>query len=124
MTRRPLSPYFASLLLVLQLLTAPFMHAAASTPGDMNCAGMTHGSAMGMDAGDCGHAMSGTNGGCPPDGQQCHGQAACSCQCAQTQALETDRFIIFEPTPPVAAESVLATPAFDTPVFKLLRPPK
>jgi len=124
MTRRPLSPYFASLLLVLQLVTAPFTHAEASPAGDADCAGMTQGAAMSMDAHDCAHMTSGTDDDCTQDGQACHSHAVCSCPCAHTPALETARVPLLEPTPPVAVEVVLVTPAFDTPLFKLLRPPK
>jgi len=124
MTRRPLSPYFASLLLVLQLLMAPFTHAEANRPGDVGCAGMTQNGAMSMDAGDCAQMAADAQCGGPQDGHHRHSHAACSCPCAHTPALGAVRLLILEPTPPVAAETLLATPAFDTPLFKLLRPPK
>ena len=124
MTRRASSPYFASLLVVLQLLLAPFAHAEVMPSDDVDCAGMLQGGAMSMDAGDCAHMTIDTDGDCQQDGQRCHGHAACSCPCAHTPALETVRVLLLEPTPPVAVEYVLVTPAFDTPLFKLLRPPK
>jgi hypothetical protein len=124
MTRRPSSPYFASLLVVLQLLLAPFTHAEANPSGDAGCAGMTQDGAMSMGAADCAHMTADTDGGCQQDGQRCHSHAACSCPCAHTPALGTVRVLLLEPTPPVAAEFVLVTPAFDTPLFRLLRPPK
>jgi hypothetical protein len=124
MTRRSLSPCFATLLLVLQLLMAPFTHAEADPSGKADCAGMTQDGAMGMDAGDCAHMTANTDGGCRQDGHSCHSHAACSCPCAHTPALGTVRFLVLEPTPPQAEELVLVTPAFDSPVFKLLRPPK
>jgi len=124
MTRRSSSPYFASLLLILQLLMAPFTHAGVMPADDVDCAGMMQGGAMSMGAGDCAHMTADTDGGCQPDGHRCHSHAACSCPCAHTPALDAVRFLVPEPTPPVAVASVLVTPAFDTPIFKLLRPPK
>ena len=124
MTRRSSSPYFASLLLVLQLLMAPFAHAEANPSGDADCAGMRQDGATSMVAGDCAHMTADTNGCCQQDGHHCRSHAACSCPCAHTPALETVRVLLLEPTPPVAAEFVLVTPAFDTPLFRLLRPPK
>jgi hypothetical protein len=41
-----------------------------------------------------------------------------------TPALASTRSPILDPTPPDAVVSTLATPAFDPPLFKLLRPPK
>lgn len=124
MTRRSSSPYFASLLLVLQLLLAPFTHAEMNVSDDVDRAGMTQESAMRMGAGDCAHVTVDTDGGCQQDGRRCRSHAACSCPCAHTPALETVRVHLLEPAPPVAVEFVLVTPAFDTPLFKLLRPPK
>ena len=124
MTRRPLSPYFASLLLLLQLLMAPFTHAEAIPSGDVDCAGMSQDGATSMDAGDCAHMAADTEGGCQQDGHHCQSHAACSCPCAHTPALETVRSLVLDPGPTVAAESVLVTPPLDTPPFKLLRPPK
>jgi len=124
MTRRPLSPYLASLLLVLQLLMAPFTHAGVKPSGDVDCPGMGQDVAMSMDAGDCAHMAADTEGGCRQDEHHCQSHAACSCPCAHTPPLETVRSLVLDPTPPVAAESVLVTPALDTPPFKLLRPPK
>lgn len=124
MNRRPLSPYFASLLLVLQLLMAPFTHAEAIPSGDVNCAGMTQDGAMSMDAGDCDHMTANAGRDCRQGGHHCKCRAACSCPCTHTPALGTVRFLVLDPSPPVAAEFVLATPAFDTPLFRLLRPPK
>jgi len=122
MTRRSSSPYFASLLVILQLLLAPLTHAEVTASGDMDCSGMTQDRAMSM--GDCSHMTADTDDGCQQDGKPCHSHAACSCPCAHTPAHETVRVLLLEPTPPVAVEVVLATPAFDTPLFKLLRPPK
>ena len=124
MTRRSTSPYFASLLLILQLLMAPFTHAGVMPADDVDCAGMMQDGAMSLGAGDCAHMTADTDGGCQQDGHQCGSHAACSCPCAHTPALETVRVLLLEPAPPVAVEVVLVTPAFDTPLFKLLRPPK
>jgi hypothetical protein len=124
MPHRRLSPYFASLLLVLQLLMAPFTHAEAVVSGNVDCAGMAQDGAMSMGAGDCAHMTAGADGDCQQDGKPCHGHALCSCPCAHTPALGTVRVLLLEPTPPVAVEFVPVTPAFDTPIFKLLRPPK
>jgi hypothetical protein len=125
MTRRSFSPYFASLLVVLQLLMAPFTHAeVTAASGDMDCASMTQAGAMSMAAGDCAHMTADTDDGCQRDGKPCHSHAACSCPCAHTPALGTVRVLLLEPAPPDAVEVVLVTPAFDTPLFKLLRPPK
>lgn len=124
MARRAWSPYFASMLLVLQLLMAPFTHAEARPAGEADCAGLTQGGAASMAAGDCTHVDADTDGNCQQDGHRCQSHAACSCPCAHTPALGTVRFLVLEPSPPVAAERALVTPAFDTPLFKLLRPPK
>jgi len=124
MTRRSLSPYFVSLLVVLQLLLTPFTHAATGPSGDEDCAGMTPGSGMSMDAVDCAHMTADTNGGCLQDGQTCRSHAACSCLCVYTPALGTVRVLLLEPTPPYPVEVVPVMPALDTPPFKLLRPPK
>ena len=124
MTRWSSSPYFASLLVVLQLLMAPFAHAEVSPSGVEGCAGMALEGAISMGAGDCAHMTADTDGCCQQDGKRCHGHAACSCPCAHTPALETVQVLLLEPAPPVAAEFVLVTPAFETPLFKLLRPPK
>ena len=124
MTRRSSSPYVASLLVVLQLLLAPFTHAEAMPSDDVDCTGMTQGGAMSMGAGDCAHMTVDTDGDCQQDGQRCHSHVACSCPCAHTPALETARILLLEPVPPVAVEVVLVTPALGTPLFKLLRPPK
>jgi hypothetical protein len=124
MTRQSSSPYVASLLLVLQLLMAPFAHAEVNPSGDADCAGMTQDGATGMAAGDCAHMSVDTQGDCQQDGHRCHSHAACSCPCTHTPALGTLRVLLLEPSPPVAAEMALVTPAFDTPLFKLLRPPK
>lgn len=124
MTLRSMSPYFASLLVILQLVMGPFTHAEASASGDLDCAGMMQGGAMNMGAGACAHMTADADGDCQQDGHHCQGHAACSCPCAHTPALETARVLLLEPTPAVAVEVVLVTPAFDTPLFKLLRPPK
>jgi len=106
MTRRSLSPCFASLLLVLQLLMAPFAHAEVNPSGDEVCAGMALEGAMSMGAGDCAHMTSDTDGCCQQDGHRCRSHATCSCPCAHTPALETVRVLLLDPTPPVAAEFV------------------
>jgi hypothetical protein len=124
MARRAWSPCFASLLLVLQLSMAPFTHADANSAVDAGCAGMVQDGAAGMAAGDCSHLDADADGNCQQDGHRCQSHAACSCPCAHTPALGTVRFLVLEPSPPFAAERVLVTPAFDTPLFKLLRPPK
>ncbi len=124
MTLRSMSPYFASLLVILQLVMGPFTHAEASASGDLGCAGMMQGGAMNMGAGDCAHMTVGADGDCQQDGHHCQSHAACSCPCAHTPALGTLRVPPLEPTPPVAVDVVPVTPAFDTPLFKLLRPPK
>jgi len=111
-------------LLVLQLLMAPFTHAAMTVSDDVSCAGMSHGGAMSMGADDCADMAAAMDHGSPPHGQSCHSHAACTCPCAHTPALGTVRVLLLEPTPPVAVEFVPVTPAFDTPLFKLLRPPK
>ena len=119
-----MSPYFASLLVVRQLLVTPFTHAEVMPADDVDCADMMQGGAMSMGAGDCAHMTVDTDDGCQQDSHRCHSHAACSCPCAHTPALETARVLLLEPTPPVAVDVVLVTPAFDTPLFKLLRPPK
>ena len=123
MRRRP-SPYFASLLLVLQLLMAPFTHAEVIPGGDVDCASLSHDGAMNMDAEDCAHMAADKQPGCQQDGHHCLSHAACSCACAHTPALETVRSLVLDPGPPIAAESVVVMPALERPPFKLLRPPK
>jgi hypothetical protein len=124
MTHRAFSLCFASLLLVLQLLMAPFTHAGVKPSGDVDCPNMRQDGAMSMDAGDCAHMAADMEGGCTQAEHHCQSHAACSCPCAHSPALVTVRSLVLDPTPPVAAESVLVTPALDTPPFKLLRPPK
>lgn len=124
MTRRSSSPYFASLLVVLQLVMAPFTHAGVIAPGDVDCVDMAQASGMSMDADDCGHLAVEADGDCQQDGQLCHGHAVCSCPCAHTPALGTVRIPLLEPTPPAAVDFAPLAPAFEAPLFKLLRPPK
>jgi len=124
MAHRSTSPYFASLLLVLQLLMAPFTHAEVMPADAVDCADIMQAGAMSMGTGDCAHMTADTDGGCAQDGRPCRSHAVCSCPCAHTPALDAVRFLVPEPTPPVAVASVLVTPAFDTPIFTLLRPPK
>jgi hypothetical protein len=127
MTRRPASSLFASILLIAQLLMAPFAHVEAFPSGHAGCAGMAQPhapTAADSQAGDCAQMSVDADGHCRHHGHHCHSHAACSCPCAHTPALASTRSPILDPTPPDEVVSTLATPAFDPPLFKLLRPPK
>jgi hypothetical protein len=127
MTRRPASSLFASILLIAQLLMAPFTHAEAFPSGDDGCAAMAQShapAATGSPAGACAQMSTDADGHCQHHGHHCRTHAACSCPCAHTPALASVRPLILDPTPPDEVVSTLATPAFDPPLFKLLRPPK
>jgi hypothetical protein len=127
MTRRPAASLFASILLIAQLLMAPFAHVEAFPSGDAGCAGMTQlhvPTAADSPTGDCAQMSVDGDGHCQHHGRHCHSHAACSCPCAHTPALASSRSLIVDPTPPDEVVSTLATPAVDPPLFELLRPPK
>jgi hypothetical protein len=123
MTRRPASPLFASMLLIAQLLMAPFAHTEAVPATDAGCAGMTQDDGPSA-AGDCGQLSTDADGHRKHSDHHCRSHAACSCPCVHTPALGTARPLILEPTPPVEVVSTLASLAIDPPLFELLRPPK
>jgi len=128
MLPRTVSSFLASVLLVVQLVSAPFSHAGVVAPGDGDCAGMAmqHQPSMaGNDAdADCGHMSIDAREHCKHTRQAHHSHASCTCPCGHAPALATVRLIILEPTPPVEATGPLATATFDPPFFELLRPPK
>jgi hypothetical protein len=127
MTRRPASSLFASILLIGQLLMAPFAHTEAMPAGDAGCAGMARddaASAADKGAGDCAQMPADADGHCQRTGHHCRTHAACSCPCAHTPALATVRPLILEPTPSTEVACTLAAPTVDPPPFRLLRPPK
>lgn|SRR5512141_2124927 len=127
MTRRPAASLFASILLIVQLLMAPFAHTEAMAANDAGCAGMAQQEApasAGRAVGDCGRMSTDAGGPCQHHGHHCHSHAACSCACAHTPALATVRPLILEPTPADEVVGVLATPSVDPPLSRLLRPPK
>jgi hypothetical protein len=127
MTRRPAASLFASILLIVQLLMAPFAHVEAFPAGDAGCAGMAQPHApttADSQAGDCVQTSAHAGGHCQHHGHHCHSHAACSCPCAHTPALATVRTLILEPAPAAEAVGVLAAPSVDPPLSRLLRPPK
>jgi hypothetical protein len=127
MTRRPASSLFASILLIGQLLMAPFAHAEAMPAGDAGCAGMAQDhapSATDEGAGDCAQMSDDADGHCQHSSHHCRTHAACSCPCAHTPALATVRPLILEPAPGTEVAGALAAPAVDPPPCRLLRPPK
>src|SRR5512140_1597875 len=127
MTRRPAASLFASILLIVQLLMAPFAHVEAFPSGDAGCAGMAQPQAPAAaesQAAHCAQMSTDADGHCQHHGRHCHSHAACSCPCAHTPALATGRTLILEPTPAAEVVGVLATPAVDPPLSRLLRPPK
>lgn len=125
MIGRRASSLLGSLLVLAQLLTGPFAHAAPPTEEDCGPNGQTsHATTSGMmDCGDC------PDGQAPPSSDSSNGDhhcrihAACSCPCAHTPALGAFRPVIASPTPPECVSRVLAVPAFDPPLFDFLRPP-
>jgi hypothetical protein len=124
MNSRTASSVFASVLLVLQLLSAPFSHAGALTATGDDCARMQQqATTVGHADVDCGHMA--TSAHCKHNGQQQHrSHASCSCPCGHVPALATIRLFVAEPTPSVDAAGLLAVAKFDPPLFELLRPPK
>jgi len=103
MNGRLTSSLFASLLVFFQLLVSPLAHAMPTANDD--CGSMDQTMHM---AGDDHH---------------CGTDAACSCPCAHTPALNSFRLLFAGPMPPEAVVSALAAPTFDSPLFDLLRPP-
>src|SRR5512143_1591945 len=127
MNRRPVSTLFAALLLIAQLMVAPFVHAEVSPTGDAGCAGMSHGGVQAgaeLGASDCAQMAIDASGHCRQSGHHCRTHAACSCPCAHTPALATVRPLLLGPTPPSEVVIALPAPAIDPPPTELLRPPK
>jgi len=115
------------MLLMVQLLVAPFAHVEAFPGSDAGCEGMTHAqssAAADTASGDCAQMAPDADGDCHQDGHHCRTHAACSCPCVHTPALAAIRPVIICPTPPSAAVGTLAAPTFESPPFELLRPPK
>lgn len=123
MIGRPASSLFASILLIVQLLMAPFAHTQAMPAGDAGCAGMSQDDSPSA-AGDCAQMSTDADGHCQHSGHHCRTHAACSCPCAHTPALATVRPLILEPAPTAEVVGTLASAAVDPPLFRLLRPPK
>ena len=121
---RPISSLLATLLILVQLLVGPFAHAlpAADDCGPTGQASHQAPGAM-SDCGDCPDGESPSPPGSAGSEHHCRTHAACTFQCAQTPALGAIRLLIASPTPPEAVLTVLATPAFDSPLFDFLRPP-
>jgi hypothetical protein len=127
MVGAPASSLFVSTLLVLQLVMAPFTHAEAVPARDADCAGTAQAqgpAAMDTAASDCGQMTSDAAGNCHHDGHHGRTHALCSCPCAHTPALSAIGPVFPLSAPTSAAIGALAAPAFDPPLFKLLRPPK
>jgi len=125
MIGRPKSSLIASLLLLFQLLLSPLSHATPAANDDCDSTGQaTHMAGGGMtDCGDCPDEQVPTAPDSSTGDHHCRTHVACSCPCAHTPALGSIRLIIASPTPPESIAIVLAAPAFDSPLFDLLRPP-
>lgn len=128
MIPRTVSTVFASILLVIQLVSAPFTHAMGMPSGADACCDtpVVHGApAAGhdVDAG-CERMTSDPSHHCKHPGQQHRSHASCSCPCSHTPALAGVRPLVLVPTPPVDSTGALAAATFGPPLFKLLRPPK
>jgi hypothetical protein len=127
MARQSASLVLVSALLIMHLVMAPFTHAEAIPASDADCAGMAHvqgPTAMDAGASDCAQMASDADRDCRHNGHHCRAHALCSCPCAHTPVLSAMRPLFLPSTPPSAVIGVLAAPAFDPPLFKLLRPPK
>jgi hypothetical protein len=127
MTRQPASLALVSALLIMQLVMAPFTQAEATPASDADCADMAQAqgpTAMDTGASDCAQMASDADGDCRHNGDHCRAHALCSWLCAHTPVLSAMRPLFLPSTPPSAVMGVLAAPAFDPPLFKLLRPPK
>jgi hypothetical protein len=126
MSRGPVSSLFASALLIVQLLVAPFAHGEFTPAGEADCHGVSQEqapSATDSGADDCSQMSAGDHGHCLPHGHHCRTHAACSCPCAHTPALSAIRPVILRLTLQAAVVSELTAPASDPPLFELLRPP-
>jgi hypothetical protein len=127
MVRRSVSSLLLAALLIVQLVMAPFTHAEAIPASNADCAGIARAHvADAMDAGasDCAQLASDAYEDCHHGGHASRAHALCSCPCAHTPALGATRPLFLSCIPHSAVIGVLATPAFDPPLFKLLRPPK
>jgi hypothetical protein len=127
MIGRPASRLFASILLIAQLVSGPYTHAAvmAAPQGDCDpvaAAAHTDTDVMARRA-DCPDEQPPASTASHTEQHHCRTHAACSCPCAQTPALGVVRLVIFRPVRPAAIEGVLAAGTFDPPVFDFFRPP-
>jgi len=111
----------------MQLVMAPFTNAETTPASNADCAGMAQAqgpTAMDTGASDCAQMAPDADGDCHHNAHHCRAHALCSCPCAHTPVLSAIRPLFLSSTPPSAVIGVLAAPAFDPPLFKLLRPPK
>ena len=125
MIGRRASSLLGSLLVLAQLLTGPFAHAAPPTEEDCGPTGQTsHATTGGMtDCRDCPDGQGASTSESLSGDHHCRTHAACTCPCAHTPAMGSIRLFIASPTPPEGVVSVLAASTFDSPLFDFLRPP-
>ena len=127
MIGRSASPLLASILLIAQLVSGPYTHAAAMTALQGDCdpvaAAAYTDTNVRAPCADCPDEQSPAPTASHTEQHHCRTHAACSCPCAQTPALGFARLLILRPVPPAAIEGVLAAGTFDPPLFDFLRPP-
>lgn len=128
MIRRPASLFLVSALVVIQLLVGAFAQAAPLAMSDAGCVGdwPAHPAAdTRMQSGDHAQLPAGVHHGSNGAGQHhASTHAVCRCGCAQTPALGVSRSVVLSPALSGDVSGDLAAPAFDPPLFDLLRPPK
>ena len=125
MIGRSPSSLLASLLVFVQLLPGPLLHAAPQAGEDRGAVGQTsHADAAGLTGcGDCPDGERAPSPGLPGGDHHCRTHVRCACPCAHTPALDSFRPVIARPTPPEGVSRLLAIPEFDPPLFDFLRPP-
>jgi hypothetical protein len=123
MLGRPASSYTASLLVLVQLLAGSFSQAAFAT-GDVDCMGSPSICAeIGKSATDQPQISADTGHGSNGAGHHCRVHVLCRSGCAHTPALGAASALTFNSAPAPITGGAPATPAFDPPLFDVLRPP-
>jgi hypothetical protein len=117
------SSFIASALVVVHLLVGAFAEAAPAT-GDVDCTG-SPAATTAMDMGATGQhpLLTNSNHGSKGSGHLGRAHVICRCGCAHTPALSAARPLIVNLAPTTAVNGTLAAPAFDPPLFVILRPP-
>jgi hypothetical protein len=116
MVGRPASAFIASVLLIVQLLLAPFADAAPVAMDDAHCVGTSTAMHDAMDSdsapttADTGH----------PCGMS---DVDCRCHCAHSPALSVPRLASVVSPQPDAIPNTIVAANFDPPLFEVLRPP-